>query len=213
MENVQMSGSIMLDYNERTILRNALSDPELLYKRKNSSEVHPYSGSFNIENYGKDNISGAEDLINTDNTSFISSLESDALVWSPPEHDEVTIKDNVDHFDNGNDIDNWVRQGDPTSLGNPTKDEGINHICREERNKDVIEAIIDQFNFLVSRLLASDGILNLKEETGESWLDVVAHLSWEAAHLVKPNANQGKEMDPMSYIKVKCIAHGHRNER
>uniref|UniRef100_A0A453DLQ6 1-phosphatidylinositol-3-phosphate 5-kinase n=1 Tax=Aegilops tauschii subsp. strangulata TaxID=200361 RepID=A0A453DLQ6_AEGTS len=51
-----------------------------------------------------------------------------------------------------------------------------------------------------------------EDDGGESWLDIVTALSWEAALLIKPDGKAGNEMDPGSYIKVKRIASGTRRQ-
>ncbi|GJN17008.1 hypothetical protein PR202_gb04046 [Eleusine coracana subsp. coracana] len=48
--------------------------------------------------------------------------------------------------------------------------------------------------------------------TDKGWLDIVASLSWDAALLIKPDANSGDPMDPCLYVKVKCIASGSRQQ-
>ncbi|XP_019055743.1 PREDICTED: putative 1-phosphatidylinositol-3-phosphate 5-kinase FAB1D [Nelumbo nucifera] len=73
------------------------------------------------------------------------------------------------------------------------------------------EVMNGKFKVLVSQLLMLKGIF-LSEETGESWVDIVTSLSWEAALIVKPDAFEGKTMDLEGYFKVKCIATGSRNQ-
>jgi 1-phosphatidylinositol-3-phosphate 5-kinase len=77
----------------------------------------------------------------------------------------------------------------------------------------MLEAMNGQLKILVSRFLASAGIPSSNEEGSDSWLEIVTSLSWEAALLIKPDGSMGKEMDPVSYIKVKCVASGTRRQR
>jgi 1-phosphatidylinositol-3-phosphate 5-kinase len=77
----------------------------------------------------------------------------------------------------------------------------------------MLEAMNGQLKILVSRFLASAGIPSSNEEGSDSWLEIVTSLSWEAALLIKPDGSMGKEMDPGSYIKVKCVASGTRRQR
>ena len=74
----------------------------------------------------------------------------------------------------------------------------------------MLEAMNGQLKILVSRFLASAGIASSNEEGSDSWLDIVTSLSWEAALVIKPDVGTavGNQMDPSSYIKVKCLASG-----
>jgi 1-phosphatidylinositol-3-phosphate 5-kinase len=75
------------------------------------------------------------------------------------------------------------------------------------------EVMNGQFKILVSRFLAAEGLSLSDGGTDKNWLDIVASLSWDAALLVKPDANSGNAMDPGSYVKVKCIASGSYQQR
>ncbi|KAF3336726.1 putative 1-phosphatidylinositol-3-phosphate 5-kinase FAB1D isoform X1 [Carex littledalei] len=91
----------------------------------------------------------------------------------------------------------------PTSNSNPISD--------GERQVAMKEAMNGQFKLLVRRFLEVEGIPLISNE-GDSWLDVVANISWEAAELIRPEPSEGKEMDPWSYVKVKCVASGTPNQ-
>ncbi|KAF0895609.1 hypothetical protein E2562_013916 [Oryza meyeriana var. granulata] len=70
----------------------------------------------------------------------------------------------------------------------------------------MLGAMNGQLNILASRFLASAGV---KSE----WLDVATSLSWEAALLIQPHAcTAGNDMDPVSYVKLKCVASGTRRQ-
>ncbi|KAL0326273.1 UNVERIFIED_CONTAM: putative 1-phosphatidylinositol-3-phosphate 5-kinase FAB1D [Sesamum radiatum] len=70
-----------------------------------------------------------------------------------------------------------------------------------------------KFRALVSQLLKSVGV-DSSGNSGENWVDIVTSLSWDAAAFVKPDANEGKAMDPDGYVKVKCVATGaYRKEK
>ncbi|KAL3038088.1 hypothetical protein AAZX31_01G109600 [Glycine max] len=76
--------------------------------------------------------------------------------------------------------------------------------------KTVVEG---HFRALVAQLLQVENPTTCDEDGKESWLDIITALSWEAATLLKPDTSRGGGMDPGGYVKVKCIASGHRNER
>jgi 1-phosphatidylinositol-3-phosphate 5-kinase len=70
----------------------------------------------------------------------------------------------------------------------------------DERQKAMVRAMNGQLKMLAARFLESAGIDSC------CWLDVVTSLSWEAALFIRPDATAGNEMDPCSYLKVKCLA-------
>lgn len=80
---------------------------------------------------------------------------------------------------------------------------------REERQKAMLRAMNGQLRMLAARFLESAGI-GIDTTTNSCWLDIVTSLSWEAALVIKPDVGTavGNQMDPSSYIKVKCLASG-----
>ncbi|KAJ6807252.1 putative 1-phosphatidylinositol-3-phosphate 5-kinase FAB1B [Iris pallida] len=152
----------------------------------------------------------AETAVEDSGTSLISTTETDPLIWMPPA--PLDIEDDIESVANNDDDDEY---GDGTEWGQSSCLNGfdIEHGSnfKEERQKAILEAMNGQFKILVSRFLASEDI-NSSEGGHESWRDIVASLSWEAASLIKPEANEGRAMDPGSYVKIKCIATGSRSQ-
>ncbi|KAF8411835.1 hypothetical protein HHK36_004394 [Tetracentron sinense] len=140
--------------------------------------------------------------------------EMDARVWVPPEPEdpeddiEGSVANNDDDDDECSDGMKW---GQPSSLSSFGKEGSGSYRFKEERQKAMAEVMNGEFRALVSKLLTSVGIA-FSGEDGENWIDIVTSLSWEAALLVKPDAVEGKEMDPERYVKVKCIATGSRSQ-
>jgi len=83
---------------------------------------------------------------------------------------------------------------------------------REERQEAMLKAMNGQLRMLAARFLKSAGIGIDTTSNSNSccWLDIVTSLSWEAALVIKPDVGTavGNQMDPSSYIKVKCLASG-----
>ncbi|KAF8660042.1 hypothetical protein HU200_058128 [Digitaria exilis] len=64
-----------------------------------------------------------------------------------------------------------------------------------------------QLKMLAARFLESAGGIPA------GWLDIVTSLSWEAALVIRPDDGaSGNDMDPSSYVKVKCLASGTRRQ-
>ncbi|CAD6246305.1 unnamed protein product [Miscanthus lutarioriparius] len=163
-----------------------------------------------------DNSDGAESTNGRSSNTEISFLENETI-WIPPqaadkEDEAQSFATSIAYDDDDDDYIDGIKWGQ-SSFPSPGKqhDSGTsNH--REEREKAMLEAMNGQLKILVSRFLASAGIPSSNEEGSDSWLDIVTSLSWEAALLIKPDGSMGKEMDPGSYIKVKCVASGTRRQ-
>nr|CAB3488776.1 unnamed protein product [Digitaria exilis] len=77
----------------------------------------------------------------------------------------------------------------------------------EERQKAMVRAMNGQLKMLAARFLESAGGIPA------GWLDIVTSLSWEAALVIRPDDGaSGNDMDPSSYVKVKCLASGTRRQ-
>ncbi|XP_066330548.1 putative 1-phosphatidylinositol-3-phosphate 5-kinase FAB1D isoform X2 [Miscanthus floridulus] len=163
-----------------------------------------------------DDSDGAESTNGRSSNTEISFLENETI-WIPPqaadkEDEAQSFATSIAYDDDDDDYSDGIKWGQ-SSFPSPGKqhDSGTsNH--REEREKAMLEAMNGQLKILVSRFLASAGIPSSNEEGSDSWLDIVTSLSWEAALLIKPDGSMGKEMDPGSYIKVKCVASGTRRQ-
>jgi len=135
------------------------------------------------------------------------SFDTDPLIWLPPE--PANMEDDTDTLANHDDDSdsNDTRWG-KSSL-NLSFDKEIRKNSREDLlQKAMSEVMNGQFKILVSRFLAAEGFSLSDGGADNTWLDIVASLSWHAALLVKPDDNVGNAMDPGLYVKVKCIASG-----
>lgn len=148
---------------------------------------------------------------------IISNLSINPLILVPPEPavreeekdislTSTNLEDDEDDFGGaiGTKWEDESPSPSPTSNSSPISCGG--------REVAMMEAMNGQFKLLVKRFLEVEGIPLISTE-GDSWLDVVANISWEAAELIKPEPSEGKEMDPWSYIKVKCVASGTPTQR
>ncbi|KAJ4967049.1 hypothetical protein NE237_018898 [Protea cynaroides] len=143
-------------------------------------------------------------------------IETNGRIWEPPEPEdlEVDVEGSVVNNDDDDDDDDecsGTKWGRPSSLGSFGKEGSGSFRFKEERKKALIELMNGDFKDFVERLLTSEGI-TLSGDPGESWADIVTSLSWEAALLVKPEAIDGKAVEPEGFVKVKCIATGSRSQ-
>ncbi|XP_031247184.1 putative 1-phosphatidylinositol-3-phosphate 5-kinase FAB1D [Pistacia vera] len=156
-------------------------------------------------------VNGLESISRSHNNA--SEQEPDANIWEPPE-----AEDSEDDFEGSvaYDDDDDDECGDGTKWGKPSslsdvRDEGSGKYKFKEKKQRAMEAVMSgKFKAIVNQLLKSVGVAS-SEKDGESWVDIVTSLSWEAASSLKPDAID-KAMDPNRYIKVKCIATGSRSQ-
>lgn len=148
-----------------------------------------------------------------DEASETSSLndEMDAEFWLPPdaEDQEDDVIGSVGNYDDDDDecgdSGAWAK---PASLSYFGEEGNGSYRFKEEKDKAMNDVKNGKFKALVIQLVKSMGV-----DSGEDWVDVVTNLSWEAADFVKPDAHEGKAMDPDGYVKIKCIATGSRTQR
>lgn len=214
-----------LNYKSNGPLQNGV-DRSHTQMQINMKEDHSGSGSYIVRDIEITQTSnGQEEKVNGDETSNgsfnegagnSSSLEDerDAL-WQPPEPEnpeddlEGSVAFNDDDDDECGDGTHW---GKPSSL-TPMRDEGSGLFrFKEDRQRAIEDVINGKFRTIVCQLLKSVGISSSGED-GQTWVDVVTSLSWEAASFLKPDTVGCKAMDPDGFVKVKCIATGVRTQR
>ncbi|XP_039058298.1 1-phosphatidylinositol-3-phosphate 5-kinase FAB1B-like [Hibiscus syriacus] len=140
-------------------------------------------------------------------------FENDGPLWLPPEPEdedderEATLLDDEDDTDGAGDWGYWRKTSSFGSGESRSRDKST------EEQKKITKNIVDgHFRALIAQLLQVENLPVGDENSKDSWLEIVTALSWEAASLLKPYTTKGGEMDPGGYVKVKCIASGHRNE-
>lgn len=165
---------------------------------------------------GAENISRPHNNASEISQSTDNDNEMDMQIWEPPEPEDP--EDDIEGSVAYNDDDDDEECGDGTKWGKPSslshfRDEGGGRLKFKEEKKRAMEKVVSgKFKAIVSQLLKSVGVVSSGKD-GESWVDIVTSLSWEAASSLRPGSVDGKSLDLNSYIKVKCIAAGSRNQR
>lgn len=138
--------------------------------------------------------------------------EFDTKFWEPPaaEDPEDDVEGSVANDDDDDECGDGTKWGKPSSLSSVREGSG-SYKYHEEKQKAMDEVINEKFKPLVNQLLKSAGVSSLSKDA-ESWVDIVASLSWEAASFVRPDTVDGKAMDLEGCVKVKCIATGSCSE-
>ncbi|KAI4329029.1 hypothetical protein L6164_021336 [Bauhinia variegata] len=140
-------------------------------------------------------------------------FENNGLLWLPPEpEDEDDEREPLfddDDDGGGNATGEWGYLRTSSSFGSG---ESRLRDRSGEEHKSAMKNVVDgHFRALVAQLLQVEN-LSIENNDEDSWLEIITSLSWEAATLLKPDMSTGGGMDPGGYVKVKCIACGHRSE-
>ncbi|KAF8670667.1 hypothetical protein HU200_050479 [Digitaria exilis] len=143
-------------------------------------------------------------------------FEKDELFWLPPEPEDEDDEIGDDLFDDDDDDESIsIADGERCRIQSSSSfgsgEFRIRDRCGEEQKKVMKNVIDGHFRALISQLLEVENI-SLHEGDDMGWLEIVTSVSWEAANFLKPDTSQGGGMDPGGYVKVKCLACGHRSE-
>ncbi|RWR95855.1 1-phosphatidylinositol-3-phosphate 5-kinase FAB1B [Cinnamomum micranthum f. kanehirae] len=140
-------------------------------------------------------------------------FENNGLLWLPPEPEDEEDEREAVLFDDDDDEDatgEWKTLPSSSSFGSG---EYRSRDRSGEEHRKAMKIVVDgHFRALVAQLLQAENLPVGEEGGKETWLDIITSLSWEAATLLKPDMSRGGGMDPGGYVKIKCIACGHRNE-
>ncbi|KAJ4848118.1 hypothetical protein Tsubulata_026169 [Turnera subulata] len=141
-------------------------------------------------------------------------FESNGLLWLPPEpEDEEDEREAVPYEDDDDDegaTGEWGYLRPSNSFGSGEYRSRVKSI--EEHRRAMKNVVEGHFRALVAQLLQVENLPVSDGDNDEGWLDIITSLSWEAAGLLKPDTSMSGGMDPGGYVKVKCIASGHRSE-
>ncbi|XP_028781474.1 putative 1-phosphatidylinositol-3-phosphate 5-kinase FAB1C [Neltuma alba] len=140
-------------------------------------------------------------------------FENSGLIWFPPPPDDENDDAEGTFFPYDDEDDDVGDSGALFSSNSSLSNVFSAKEKQNEGNKEPLKAVIQgHFRALVLQLLQGEGIKGGKEDGSEDWLDIVATLAWQAANYVRPDTSKGGSMDPVDYVKVKCIATGSPTE-
>lgn len=140
-------------------------------------------------------------------------FENNGFLWfPPPPNDEGDdMESNFFTYDDDDDEigDSGFMFSSSSSLPSlfPSKEKS------NEEHKEPLRAVIHgHFRALVSQLLQGEDIKFGKESSAEDWLEIITAIAWQAADFIRPDTSRGGSMDPVDYVKVKCVASGSPHE-
>ncbi|KAL6525181.1 hypothetical protein OROMI_030774 [Orobanche minor] len=177
-----------------------------------SSKLHTESNSHvNINGFHEsDDTSKHEtkEINNADTSSADDDVEDEFWLPPEPEGDEDDLVGSISTYEDDDDeCGDWAETSSLSGFG----DEGSGSFKYKEGKIKAMDGVKNgKLRTLVSQLMKSVGVVDSCGDDGENWVDIVTRLSWEAAAFVKPDAHEGKAMDPDGYVKVKCVATGFR---
>lgn len=140
-------------------------------------------------------------------------FENNAAIWIPPAPEDVEDDIEASVIDDDDDDDEDGSWGLAHSSGSFSSIEFKSKERSSEDHREAMRTVLDgHFRALVAQLLKGADVSVGEENYNESWVEIVTSLSWQAATFVKPDTSKGGGMDPGGYVKVKCIASGHRSD-
>nr|XP_043615488.1 putative 1-phosphatidylinositol-3-phosphate 5-kinase FAB1D isoform X2 [Erigeron canadensis] len=181
---------------------------------KSDSSVSYYNDDYlaDVSSYERSN---SENFSLHQHQPYLGYGVIDSHIWFPPEpeDEEDDIEGSFATYEDDDDEEygDGMKWGKPSNLSSFGKEGSTSFMFRDETRKAMNEVMNGKFKALVENLLESMG-LSSNGNDSESWVDIVTALSWDAASYLRPDAFEGKEMDPDGYVKVKCIATGTRTQ-
>ncbi|XP_065849457.1 1-phosphatidylinositol-3-phosphate 5-kinase FAB1A-like isoform X2 [Euphorbia lathyris] len=141
-------------------------------------------------------------------------FENNGLLWLPPEPEDEEDEREAVLFDDDSDEEDVTGEW---GYLRPSNSFGSGEYRYKDKSKDghrkaMENAVEGHLRDLIAQFLRVENISVVDEYGKEDWLRIITSLSWEAATLLKPDTSEGGGMDPGGYVKVKCIACGHRSE-
>ncbi|KAL7609903.1 hypothetical protein Lser_V15G12126 [Lactuca serriola] len=128
----------------------------------------------------------------------------DSEIWIPPEPEYQ--KDDIEGINVADDV-GGMKWGKPSISSSLGEEWSWSFRFKDEMIGKLTKSMKANFKEHVEHPLMSMGI-SCSGNDGDTWVDTVTNLSWEAVSYLKPDAFLGKAVDPNLYIKVKCIATG-----
>lgn len=151
-------------------------------------------------------------------TSNIYEFQNNISLWSPPDPDDGEEElQEEEEWDEGAEInelpdsltEKWkslIPSGSFKSFGSSDP--------MGDQTEVLKHAADDHFRLLLEQLLQIEDVSILHEEGQRSWVDIVQSLAREVAEFVRPDqTGTGSAMDPVGFVKIKCIASGDQNDR
>ncbi|KAJ8769229.1 hypothetical protein K2173_001466 [Erythroxylum novogranatense] len=142
-------------------------------------------------------------------------FESNGRIWYPPPPEDENDEAESDPFPYDDDDDYFGDSSTMFTSSSSFSDVFPSKEKHNDGNKECLRAVIQvHFRALVSQLLQGEGVRIcedvrvINEGNTDDWLGIVTSLAWQAANFVKPDTSRGGSMDPVDYVKVKCIAAG-----
>eukprot|EP00252_Welwitschia_mirabilis_P006933 TRINITY_DN1789_c0_g1_i11.p1 TRINITY_DN1789_c0_g1~~TRINITY_DN1789_c0_g1_i11.p1 ORF type:complete len:1967 (+),score=353.98 TRINITY_DN1789_c0_g1_i11:165-6065(+) len=137
-------------------------------------------------------------------------IVNNSEVFIPPEAEHKEDEKETSVFEDDDFEDNrWVL---PSSKDSFSDTEGKSKDKSGEEYQRAMSNLVRHFRALVCQLLKGENIPLGEDNPSESWLEIVASLSWVAANYFRPDTSKGGGMDPGGYVKVKCVASGRPSE-
>ncbi|KAJ3673178.1 hypothetical protein LUZ60_006552 [Juncus effusus] len=140
-------------------------------------------------------------------TKSILDLHGNLALWSPPEPENMEDEE-MEIYDDQIQFNDSSRESDNNTVSTECDHDSMTD-DQEETSQNTPE---DKFKLVLFQLLYNEGIQTDCEDGIMSWVDIIESLARNVAYVVKPDTSNGGSMDPIGYVKIKCLASGNRDE-
>ncbi|KAL4560117.1 hypothetical protein LXL04_032266 [Taraxacum kok-saghyz] len=224
-DELQLEEDVTSDYGSRKVHPDGEEEEAADTKSESSSSVHNSYDSLCSEVIQKkedehdvndecEASSSSSLYVAQDIESEPVDFENNGVLWLPPEPEDEEDEREPLLFDDDDDGDGAGEWGYTRSSETFGSGEFRNRDRSNEEHKQAMKNVVDgHFRALVSQLLQVENLsVGEEDDDKDNWLEIITSLSWEAASLLKPDTSKGGGMDPGGYVKIKCLASGHRSD-
>uniref|UniRef100_A0A0E0LV19 1-phosphatidylinositol-3-phosphate 5-kinase n=1 Tax=Oryza punctata TaxID=4537 RepID=A0A0E0LV19_ORYPU len=193
----------------RSLTPSPLESPTWMVGHNDGSPTSKRNERLSLDSLGCDTRlnGGITDRRGGDMTRY--PVDFDANIWLPPSPEDEGDDVEARLFGFDDEDDGAGDSGKLLALGsfNTNKIVGVDTITDIAHKEGLRNAVLGHFRALVAQLLKGECI-DLENDNGSKWLEIVSSLAWLAAGYVRPDTKKGGSMDPTDYVKVKCLASG-----
>uniref|UniRef100_A0A7N0VHV3 1-phosphatidylinositol-3-phosphate 5-kinase n=1 Tax=Kalanchoe fedtschenkoi TaxID=63787 RepID=A0A7N0VHV3_KALFE len=159
-------------------------------------------------NFPEDTDDSSSDLWMHHDSGEQKSLdfENNGLIWSPPPPEDEQREAENNFFCYDDEDDEIGESGGIFSSSSSLQDSFVTNGSHKE-DEPIRIIVHGHFIALVAELFKGEGL-----KSSEDWLPVISELAWQAANFIKPDTSRGGSMDPVDYVKVKCVATGNPSD-
>lgn len=149
-------------------------------------------------------------------TSNIYDFQNNLSLWSPPDPDDGVeeVEEEEEEVAEINELPDSLAGSWKSLIPSSSFKSFGSSDPMGDQSEVLKHAADDHFQLLLEQLLQIEDVPIEHDEGQRSWVDIVQALAREVAEFVRPDQKgTSSVMDPVGFVKIKCIASGDQNER